>query len=97
VGDVRHDLQGSFHPLRRDARGDHPVMFAYILDSRENREALDDEIDSRLAAIQELSETIATAQLESPDSRSHSGILEAVAILARDVRGLMEARSHPGP
>ncbi len=89
--------QGSFYPLRRDARGDHPVMFAYILDAREQREALDDEIMDRLAAIQELSETIATVEIECAGSRSHSGILEAVAILSRDVRGLLEARSQKGP
>jgi hypothetical protein len=88
---------GSFYPLRRDERGDHPVMFAYILDSGEQREALDEEIMTRLAAIQELSETIATADLESPDSRSHGGILDAVAILSRDVRGLLEARAQKGP
>ena len=89
--------QGSFYPLRRDARGDHPVMFAYILDAQAQREALDEEIMTRLGAIQELSETIATAELEWPDSRSHGGILEAVAILSRDVRGLLEARSQKGP
>lgn len=88
--------QGSFYPLRRDARGDHPVMFAYILDAQEQRDALDEEIMTRLAAIQELSETIATAELESPDPRSHGGILEAVAILLRDVRGLLEAGSEKG-
>lgn len=88
---------GSFYPLRRDTRADHPVMFAYILDSREQREALEEEILARLAAIQELSETVVTAQSESPDPRSHGGILDAAAILARDVRGLMEARSHTGP
>ncbi len=88
---------GSFHPMRLDARADHPVMFAYILDSRENREALEGEIMDRLAAIQELSETIAEAELASAHPRSHVGILEAVAILSRDVRGLMEARSHRGP
>ncbi|WP_313914086.1 hypothetical protein [Tahibacter sp.] len=89
--------QGSFYPLRRDARGDHPVMFAYIIDAEEQREALDEEIMTRLGAIQELSETIATAQLEWPGSRSHGGILEAVAILSRDVRGLLEARSEQEP
>ncbi|GMV31425.1 MAG: hypothetical protein AMXMBFR59_35500 [Rhodanobacteraceae bacterium] len=89
--------QGSFYPLRRDARGDHPVMFAYVLDAREQREALDEEIMGRLGAIQELSEIVATAQLESPGSRSHSGILEAVAILSRDVRGLLEARAAKRP
>ena len=89
--------QGSFYPLRRDDRGDHPVMFAYVLDSSEHRDAFDEEIMTRLGAIQELSETIATAELECADSRSHSGILEAVAILSRDVRGLLEARSEKGP
>ena len=89
--------QGSFYPLRLDKRGDHPVMFAYVLDSNAHREALDDEIMTRLGAIQELSETIATAELEWADSRSHCGILEAVAILSRDVRGLLEARAEKGP
>ncbi|MBL8298580.1 MAG: hypothetical protein JNN30_09565 [Rhodanobacteraceae bacterium] len=88
---------GSFYPMRLDARRDHPVMFAYVLDSREHREALDDEIMTRLAAIQELSETIVDAEFEAPDSHSPSGILEAVAILSRDVRGLLEARSQKGP
>jgi len=89
--------QGSFYPMRRFEQGDHPVMFAYVLDDREHREALDDEITSRLTAIQELSEIIATAQLEWVGPRSHSGILEAVAILSRDVRGLLEARAEKGP
>ncbi|WP_313915764.1 hypothetical protein [Tahibacter sp.] len=88
---------GSFHPMRLDARGDHPVMFAYVLDSREHREALDVEIMTRLAAIQELSETIADAEFEAPHSHSPSGIFEAVAILSRDVRGLLEARESKGP
>lgn len=36
-------------------------------------------------------------RLEAPDSRSHGAILEAVAILSRDVCGLLEASTHPGP
>ncbi|WP_386071326.1 hypothetical protein ACFJIW_12025 [Tahibacter sp. UC22_41] len=40
---------------------------------------------------------MATAQLESPGPRSHGGLLDALAILSRDVRGLMEACFHPGP
>jgi hypothetical protein len=55
------------------------------------------EIMTRLAAIQELSETVAGAELESPGPRSHGGVLEALAILARDMRGLLEARSHRRP
>ncbi|MBL8299637.1 MAG: hypothetical protein JNN30_14980 [Rhodanobacteraceae bacterium] len=89
--------QGSFYPLRRDAASAEPVMFAYVLDTPAQREALQEEILDRIAAIQALSEIVATAQLEAPDSRSHGGILDALAILSRDVRGLMEARFHPGP
>ncbi|HWU51398.1 MAG TPA: hypothetical protein VN153_01155 [Tahibacter sp.] len=89
--------QGSFYPLRRDVASAEPVMFAYVLDTPAQREALQEEILDRIAAIQALSETIATAQLEAPDSRSHGGVLEALAILSRDVRGLMEASFQPGP
>jgi hypothetical protein len=89
--------QGSFYPLRRDIASAEPVMFAHVLDTPAQREALQEEILGRIAAIQALSETAASAQLEAPDSRSHCGILDALAILSRDVRGLMEARFHPGP
>lgn len=83
---------GSFYPMRRDVPSADPVMFAFIVDTRAQREAWEEEVMCRLTAIQLLSETVATAKLEAPDSDSHSGILEAVAILSRDVRGLMEAR-----
>ena len=46
---------------------------------------------ARLTAIAELSETLTLSELESPGPRSHCAILEAVAILSRDVRGLLEA------
>lgn len=49
-----------------------------------------------VAAIQALSETVATAQREVPDSCVQGGILDALAILSRDERGRMEARFHPG-
>jgi hypothetical protein len=89
--------QGSFFPLRRDVASADPVMFAYVLDTAAQREALREEMLDRIAAIHALSETRASAQLEAPDARSHGGILEALAILSRDVRGLMEASFHPGP
>ena len=89
--------QGSFYPLRRDVPSAEPVMFAYVLDTPAQREALREEMLERIAAIQALSETVASAQLEAPDSRSHGAILDALAILSRDVRGLMEASFQPGP
>lgn len=89
--------QGSFHPLRRVVASSEPVMFAYVLDTPTHREALQQEILDRIAAIQALSETAAGAKIEAHDAHSHSGILDALAILSRDVRGLMEARFNPGP
>ncbi|WP_313918371.1 hypothetical protein [Tahibacter sp.] len=68
-----------------------------VLDSNEHAGAFDEEIMAHLGAVQELSETITTAELEFPDSRSHSGILEAVAIRSRDVRGLPQAQWEKGP
>ena len=88
--------QGSFFPLRRDLPSAEPVMFAYVLDTPAQREALHEEILDRIAAIQALSETVALAQLEAPDVRSHGGILDALAILSRDVRGLVEASIQQG-
>ncbi|TDR42621.1 hypothetical protein DFR29_108208 [Tahibacter aquaticus] len=88
--------QGSFYPLRREIASAEPVMFAYVLDTPAQREALHEEMLDRIAAIQALSETVATAQLQAPDSRSHGGVLEALAILSRDLRGLMEASYQPG-
>ena len=90
-------LTRTWPPLRntdtpRDVPSANPVMFAFLVDTRAQREAWQDEVMYRLGAIQLLSETVATAKLESPDPESHSGILEAVAILSRDVRGLMRAR-----
>jgi hypothetical protein len=88
---------GAFHPLRREIASAEPVLFAYVRDSPVQREAVQQEILDRIAAIQRFSETLATAQLESPDARSHGGMLEVVAILSRDARGLAEAFFHPGP
>jgi hypothetical protein len=88
--------QGSFFPLRRDVASAEPVMFAFVLDTPAQREALHEEMLERIAAIQALSEMVAMAQLEAPDARSHVGVLDAVAILSRDVRGLMEASFQPG-
>jgi hypothetical protein len=88
--------QGSFYPLRREIPSAEPVMFAFVLDTPAQREALHEEMLDRIAAIQGLSETVAAAQLEAPDARSHGRILDALAILSRDLRGLMEASLRPG-
>ena len=60
---IRH---GSFYPLRRDIASAEPVMFTYVPDQPTQRETLQEEILKRIAAIQTLSETMATTQTESP-------------------------------
>lgn len=89
--------KGSFFPMRREIASSDPVMFAYVLDTPAQREALREEMLDRIAAIQALSETVASAQLEATGARSHAGILDALEILSRDVRGLMEASFQRGP
>lgn len=88
---------GSFHPLRLEVGSAEPVLFALVLDTPAQRDALQDEVLARASAIHHLSEALVTARLEAPDTRSHGAILEAVAILSRDVCGLLEASTHPGP
>lgn len=87
---------GSFYPLPREFSGE-PVLFAYVVDTRAQREALREEILDRITAIQDLSETMASAQLDCAGPRSHIGVVEAVAILSRDVRGMLEASFDAGP
>lgn len=88
---------GSFFPLPAESPGTDPVLFAFVVDTPQQREALHEELLARITAIQALSETLATAQLEAPHARSHGAMLDAVAILSRDVRGLIEASINPGP
>jgi len=87
---------GSFYPLPREISST-PVLFAYALDTPAQREAVQQEILDRVTAIQELSQTVASSQLDAPEPRSPFGIAEAVAILSRDVRGLLEAHFDTGP
>lgn len=87
---------GSFHPIARFVAEADPVLFAFVTDTPAQREALREEMVARLAAIEGLSETLTYSQLESPDTRSHCAILECVAILSRDVRGLLEASYRSG-
>jgi hypothetical protein len=86
----------SFHPIERFVDGADPVLFVFATDTPAQRQALRDEMVARLSAIAQLSETMTYAGIESPDARSHQGILECVAILSRDVRGLLEASFRTG-
>jgi hypothetical protein len=83
--------QGSFYPLPRELSSCQPVLFAYALDTPEQREALQEEILDRITAIQELCGTLSMAQLDDADRRSHFGMVEAVALLSRDVHGMLDA------
>lgn len=88
---------GSFHPIERFAEGADPVLFVFTTPTPAQRQALRDEMVARLTAIAHLSETMTYSEIESPDPRSHQGILDCVAILSRDVRGLLEASFRTGP
>lgn len=89
--------QGSFFPLRPEMPSADPVLFAYVVNTPQQREALHDEILARITAVQEISEALAAAQFEAPHARSHRCLFDAVAILSRDVRGLIEASIDRGP
>jgi hypothetical protein len=88
---------GSFFPLPRELPSCQPVLFAYSLDTPEQREALQEEILDRVTAIQELCGTLSMAQLDGADRRSHFGMVEAVALLSRDVHGMLDAYFDNGP
>ena len=88
---------GSFYPIDRFAEEADPVLFVFATNTPAQRKALRDEMVARLTAIAHLSETMTYSEIESPDPRSHQGILDCVAILSRDVRGLLEASFRTGP
>lgn len=88
---------GSFFPLGALSPTAEPVLFAFVVDTPQQREALHEELMARINAIQQLSETLAVSKIEAPHGHSHAGILDAVAILSRDVRGLIEAGAQSGP
>lgn len=82
---------GSFYPLSGDDQNADPVLFALTTPTPKQRMAVYEEAIARLAAAQALSEALLTVQLEAPDRRCHLPFLEAVAILSRDAKGLLEA------
>ncbi len=82
---------GSFYPLAGDGAEAPAVLFAYAVDTPEQKRALHDEAMVRLAAVSSLSDALLSMQVDDHDRRSHVRVMEAIAILSRDVKGLMEA------
>jgi hypothetical protein len=89
----RHTMKpiGSFYPLAGDDADAPAVLFAYAIDTPEQKRALHDEAMTRLAAVSSLSNALLTMQVDDPGRRSHVRVIEAIAILSRDAKGLMEA------
>lgn len=86
--------QGSFlSAAPRCAVGGAGDVFLRMLDTPAQREALQEEILERIAAIQALSETVASAQLEAQTLARTAVFWMRSPISSRDVRGLMEASS----
>ncbi|WP_166654383.1 hypothetical protein [Tahibacter aquaticus] len=49
---------------------------------------------ARLAAVSSLSDALLSMQVEDPGRRSHARMMEAIAVLSRDAKGLIEATGH---
>jgi hypothetical protein len=80
---------GSFHPLPSESGESTSVLFALATNTPTQRRALHQEALSRLAAASALSDALMTMRVEDHDDRSHVPLLEAIAILSRDARGLL--------
>ena len=87
---------GSFHPLPAESGDQASVLFAFTTDTPTQRRALHQEAMSRLSAASALSDALMTARIEDHDDRSHVPLLEAIAILSRDARGLLAAMEQAG-
>lgn len=88
---LRHEAIGSFYPLAGDDAEAPAVLFVYAVDTPEQKRALHDEAMSRLAAVSSLSDALLSMQVDDHDRRSHVRVMEAIAILSRDVKGLIGA------
>lgn len=82
---------GSFFPLVDEDAESPAVLFAFTADTPQQRRALHDEVVSRLSAVRSLSNALLAMQVEDHDRRSHARVMEAIAILSRDVLGLVHA------
>lgn len=90
------NAHGSFYPLIADGESADPVLFACAVDTPTQRRALHQEALARLSAASALSDALTTVRVEAHDDRSHVPLLEAIAILSRDARGLLVAMGEVG-
>ena len=82
---------GSFYPLAGDDASAPSALFAYVVDTAEQRRALHEEAMARLAAVASFSEAMLTMPIDDHDKWSHARVMAAIAILSRDAKGLIEA------
>ncbi len=85
---------GSFHPLVGDDPSAPAVLFAYAIDTPDQQRAIHQEATARLNAVSSLSEALMNMQIDDHDKRSHARVMEAIAILSRDAKGLLEATAR---
>lgn len=82
---------GSFYPLANDDPAAPAVLFAYAAATPAQQQALRNEAMARITAVSSLSDALLTVQVEAPGRRGHAPLLEAIAILSRDAKGLLQA------
>ncbi len=82
---------GSFYPIPGEFDDVPVVLFAYVVDTPDQQRALREEAVARLTAVTSLSDALLAMKVEDHDERSHVRAMEAIAILARDAKGLIQA------
>ncbi|WP_257387135.1 hypothetical protein [Tahibacter caeni] len=87
------EATGSFHPLIAESADANSVLFVFTADTALQRRAIHDEALHRLGAATALSDALMTAKVEAHGPWSHTVLLEAVHILARDAQGLLSVMS----
>jgi hypothetical protein len=82
---------GTFYPIPGEADDVPAVLFAYVVDTPDQQRALREEAVARLTAVTSLSDALLTMKVEDHEERSHVRTMEAIAILARDAKALIQA------
>lgn len=83
------EATGSFHPLIAEGADANSVLFVFAADTAIQRRAIHEEALHRLNAATALSGALMTTKVEAHGPWSHTALLEAVHILARDAQGLL--------